>query len=79
MRLEKHSVPLCVSIGEDGTRLISRIDYDGETDRCVGFALPSDSETGLPSVDAYKVDSFEAIRSMFATASILSQVCESTI
>ena len=70
MHLEKHNAPLCVSIGEDGTRLISTIDYDGETDRCVGFVLPSDSETGLPSVDTYKADFFEAIRSMFVTATM---------
>jgi len=70
MYLEKHNAPHCISIGEDGTRLISRIDYDGETDRCVGFVLPSNSTTGLPDVNAYKADSFEAIRSMFTTATI---------
>jgi len=50
--------------------LISRIDYDGETDRCVGFVLPSNSTTGLPDVNAYKADSFEAIRTMFTTSTI---------
>ena len=68
--IEKHNAPHYILIGEDATRLISRIDYDGETDRCVGFVLPDDSKTGLPTVDAYKAVSFEAIQSMFSNATI---------
>ena len=26
-----------ISVGEDATRVVTRIDYDCETDRCVGF------------------------------------------
>ena len=66
--IEKHNAPYYISIGEDATRLISRIDYDAETDRCVGFVLPNDSKTGLPIVDAYKAVSFEAMQSMFTNA-----------
>ena len=31
-----------MSIGEDATRVIGRVDYDSETNRCIGFLLPPD-------------------------------------
>ena len=34
--------PLLVSIGEDATWLVRRIDYDPDTNRLVGFVLPCD-------------------------------------
>ena len=35
-----------VAISEDATRIISRVEYDCETNRMVGFILPCD-DTGL--------------------------------
>ena len=35
--LQQLGVPKIVSVGEDATRVIARIDYDNETDRCVGL------------------------------------------
>ena len=58
-----------MSIGEDATRVIGRIDYDSETNRCVGFVLPLDGN-GLPVVDAYLATSFTAIEAMFNNASV---------
>ena len=40
-----------VSIGEDATRIICRVEYDIRTDRCVGFVLPL--KKGLPEVDSF--------------------------
>ena len=37
-----------ITIGEDATCVIARVDYDNETDRCVGFVLPLD-ENSLPT------------------------------
>ena len=51
-----------VSIGEDATRIICRVEYDIRTDRCVGFVLK-----GLPEVDSFLAISFDAIENMFAT------------
>ena len=62
--LDQYNAPLCISIAEDATRVIGRVDYDGETDRCVGFVLPSD-ENGLPIVDSFIAVSFTAIEKMF--------------
>lgn len=50
--LDQYNAPLCISIAEDATRVIGRVDYDGETDWCVGFVLPS-NENGLPIVDSF--------------------------
>lgn len=64
-----HNAPKIVSIGEDATRVIGRVDYDSETNQCVGFVLPLDVN-GLPVVDAYLATSFTAIEAMFNSASI---------
>ena len=37
--LNKHNAPKVISLGEDATRVVSRVEYDSETDRCVGFVL----------------------------------------
>ena len=53
-----------MSVGEDATRVISRVDYDVETNRLVGFVLPCDRD-GLPNVDSFLAISFEAIKEAF--------------
>ena len=40
VHIADHNAPKIVSIGEDATSVIGRVDYDSETDRCVGFVLP---------------------------------------
>ena len=62
--LDQYNAPLCISIAEDATRVIGRVDYNGETDRCVGFVLPSNAN-GLPIVNAFIAVSFAAIEKMF--------------
>ena len=37
--LTQHGISHKVSISEDATRIITRIDYDSESDRLVGFVL----------------------------------------
>lgn len=51
-------------MAEDATKVIGRVDYDGETDKCVGFVLPSD-ENSLPMVDSFQAVSFTAVEKMF--------------
>ena len=67
--LQQLGVPKIVSVGEDATRVIARIDYDNETDRCVGFVLPVDKK-GVPVTDAFLATTFDAIEDMFAKNSI---------
>ena len=48
---EPHWSSQCtISVGEDA---ISRVEYDHETDRCVGFVLPL-NDSGLPEVDLFR-------------------------
>ena len=58
-----------VSVGEDATRVISRIEYDSETDKLVGFVLPCDRD-GLPICDSFIATSFETMKSYFDNASL---------
>ena len=51
--IHNYNVPhRIVTIAEDATRVIARVDYDNETDRCIGFVLPIDKH-GLPKTDSF--------------------------
>ena len=54
-----------VTIGEDATRIIGRVEYDSDTNKLVGFVLPCNS-SGLPLCDTYIVNSFQSIEEAFA-------------
>ena len=62
--LDQYNATSFVSIAEDVTRIVERIEYDSETDRCVGFTLPLD-QNGLPKGDSFLAVSFSAIEAMF--------------
>lgn len=47
--IAQHNAVNVVSIGEDATLIICRVEYDIRTNRCVGFVLPL--KNGLPEVD----------------------------
>jgi len=49
--------------------VIGRVEYDNETDRCVGFVLPLDGNS-LPMVDSFLAVSFTAIENMFRQNSV---------
>ena len=67
--IRHYNAPRIVAIGEDATRVVVRIDYDSETDRCVGFVLPVDSN-GLPIVDSFQATSFTAMQTMFSKETV---------
>ena len=62
--IERYKTPRCVSISEDATRVIGRVEYDNITDRCVGFVLPLD-DNRLPIVGSFVANSFSAMVDMF--------------
>jgi len=64
--LTKHKAPFLVSISEDATRIVSRVEYDRESNRMVGFILPCD-DAGLPLADSFLATTFEAIEECFKT------------
>ena len=53
-----------VSIAEDATRVISRVDYDSETNKLVGFVLPC-NDKGIPIGDSFMAVSFDSIEQAF--------------
>ena len=62
--ISQNKAPNAVTIGEDATRLISRVEWDAETNRCCGFVLPV-NEMELPVVDSFLALTFEGIERMF--------------
>ena len=67
--LSKHNLPYLVTIAEDATRIVRRVEYDSATNRCVGFVIPS-NESGFLQIDTYLAVSFNAIEHMFTTSTI---------
>jgi hypothetical protein len=61
--------PKVVAIGEDATRVISRIEYDSETNKLVGFVLPCNDQ-GLPKGDSFIAVSFASIEESFRVAEV---------
>ena len=63
--INRYKLSGLVSIGKDATYVISRIEYDNQSDRCVGFVLPIDEqslsidEQHLPIVDSFLVTLYE--------------------
>ena len=58
-----------VSLGEDSTRVASRVQYDSETNKLVGFVLPC-NDTGLPICDSFLATSFSAMEASFKEGSL---------
>ena len=65
--IKEFKASTALSIGEDATRVISRVDYDSETDKCVRFVLPL-NVNGLPLVDSFLAVSFNVMEDMFRSA-----------
>jgi len=58
--LNAFKCPKIVSIGEDATRVINKVQYDVESDKLVGFVLPC-NEYGLPQSDSFIATDFESV------------------
>ena len=50
--LDAYNAPRMISISEDATRVVSRVEYDGNSDSIVGFVLPI-SEDSLPKQNLF--------------------------
>ena len=62
--LLQYKAPNVVSLGEDATRLISRVEWDPESNHCCGFVLPI-NEKGLHEVDSFLALTLEGMERMF--------------
>ena len=62
--IKQHKAPMEVSVAEDATRVIARVEYDHETDHCVGFVLPM-TEKGVPIAVILELYHFLVLRVCF--------------
>ena len=62
--LDAYQAPRVISISEDATRVVSRVEYDGSSDRIVGFVLPLSNDS-LPQQNRFTATTFEDVDEMF--------------
>lgn len=62
--LEGNNLPFVVSLSEDQTRIINRIQYDTVTNQLVGFVLPY-GENGMPKTRTFLARSAKEIETHF--------------
>ena len=65
--LDAYNAPRMISISEDATRVVSRVEYDGNSDSIVGFVLPI-SEDSLPKQNLFSATTLEEIEQIFASS-----------
>lgn len=65
--LNERQLPLAVSISEDATRIVNRVQYDSRTNQLIGFTLPLNCETGMPIPFSYGARSADEIFNHFAS------------
>lgn len=64
--LTSRNLPLKVSISEDSTRIVGRVQYDSTTNQLIGFALPLNKKNGMPVPFVFPARSAEEILSHFS-------------
>ena len=67
--LTSYNSTTIVTIGEDATRVIGRVEYDSESNKLVGFVLPLNDE-GLPVCNSYLATSFALIEEAFKSGNV---------
>ena len=58
-----------MSVAEDATRVIRKVQYDAETNKLVGFVLPCDEDV-LPLCDSFMATTFKSMQKYFSKESI---------
>ena len=61
--LQRFKCPMVVSLSEDATRITPHVEYDPQTNQCVGFVLPVNNE-GIFQREVFKVTSFQSIKNV---------------
>lgn len=63
--LKERDLPLAVSISEDATRIIGRVQYDSSTNQLIGFTSPLNHLNGMPMTNSFPARSAEEIYGHF--------------
>lgn len=64
--LKDRNLPLAISLSEDATRIVGRLQYNRKTNQIIGFTLPTDSRTGMPIPLSYPANNAQCILNHFA-------------
>lgn len=70
--LQERNLPLVVCLSEDATRITGRIQYDSKTNEIMGFTLPIDKATGMPTPSAYPARNAQEILNHFTNGNSIS-------
>ncbi len=65
--LDQRNLPKVIWVSEDATRISSKIEYNSNTNKVMGFSLPL--ENGVPNNNAFLATSAKAIANYFETSS----------
>lgn len=65
--LNERNLPLVVSLSEDATRIVGKMQYDSSTNQVVGFVQPINRQTGMPIAFSYPARNAPEILSHFAS------------
>lgn len=57
-----------VWLGEDGTSIINRIEYQSHDGQVCGFVLPTDKQTGMPITGSFPASSVKDVFNYFKNA-----------
>lgn len=68
--LNERSLPKIVSISEDATRVVGRVQYDARTNQVIGFTLPINDKTGMPIPFAFPARHATEIFNHFTNGSV---------
>lgn len=71
--LASRNLPLKVSLSEDATRIIGRVQYDSITNQLMGFVLPINKSNGMPIPFSFPAKNAETILSHFSNQNSTSQ------
>lgn len=65
--LTSRNLPLAVSLSEDATRIVGRIQYDSITNQLIGFSVPINNKSGMPIPFAFPARNADEILSHFSS------------
>ncbi|KAG5683116.1 hypothetical protein PVAND_012417 [Polypedilum vanderplanki] len=72
--LNKSDYPMCVALGEDGTKIKEVVEYDYDNDILLGLVSPFDEKTGMVKERFYSAATIEDIKNNIKTAKVASYV-----
>lgn len=70
--LNDRGLPLAVSLSEDATRIIGRIQYDRKSNQLLGFVPPLNNVNGMPIANSYHARNFHEIVAHFTSGNSIS-------